>query len=99
MVHGFMGIFIQQIEYFEGKYGHLPGHGKNEMEYENDYFNQTLEWLSEYVEKQAGFILGLSLGASLAIHTALSAFSQRSSVDGLFAICTRKFTTADGKAI
>ncbi len=80
MVHGFMGTgkahFIQQIEYFEGKYEvialDLPGHGKNEMEYENDYFNQTLEWLSEYVEKHgAGFILGLSLGASLAIHTAL----------------------------
>ncbi|MBA2176587.1 alpha/beta fold hydrolase [Halobacillus locisalis] len=80
MVHGFMGTgethFNQQIEYFNEKYEvvalDLPGHGTNGTQYENDYFQQTLEWLRDYIEEHgAGFILGLSLGASLAIHTAI----------------------------
>ncbi|TGB02025.1 alpha/beta fold hydrolase [Halobacillus salinus] len=80
MLHGFMGTgeehFQNQIKYFESDFEviavDLPGHGKEEESAE-DYFTYTLNWLEERIRGQgAGYVLGLSLGASLAIHTAMN---------------------------
>ncbi|MFZ3580309.1 alpha/beta fold hydrolase [Virgibacillus sp. DJP39] len=49
----------------------LPGHGEYKAKISNDYFEDTLDWtVSEIKKNGKGYILGLSLGASLAIHIA-----------------------------
>lgn len=50
----------------------LPGHGHSSVPAGEDYFESALEWLIEEVtNKGSGYVVGLSLGASLAIHLAL----------------------------
>jgi pimeloyl-ACP methyl ester carboxylesterase len=80
MLHGFMGTaqthFSNQISNFEDSYQlillDLPGHGDSTVAASDDYFEVTLEYVITQMKKNGdGFILGLSLGASLAIHIAL----------------------------
>lgn len=80
MLHGFMGTarthFQHQISYFEDRYEliilDLPGHGDSIIEASDNYIDHTLQSLYSMMnEKGEGYILGLSLGASLAIHIAL----------------------------
>ncbi|MDP5274052.1 alpha/beta fold hydrolase [Chengkuizengella axinellae] len=80
MLHGFMGTgdlhFKKQVEFFKDHMEivnlDLPGHGLSEIEASSHYFENTLEWLIEQLKLTgAGYIIGLSLGASLAIHAAL----------------------------
>jgi pimeloyl-ACP methyl ester carboxylesterase len=80
MLHGFMGTtqshFSNQISYLEGRYElikmDLPGHGDSTIEPSENYIEDTLEYLyTRMKEEGEGYILGLSLGASLAIHIAL----------------------------
>ncbi|KGP73418.1 alpha/beta fold hydrolase [Pontibacillus yanchengensis] len=82
MLHGFMGTgelhFSDQIEYFNQTYHveaiDLPGHGTNDHHHldNKEYFEYVVEWFTEYINTHgSGYILGLSLGASIAIHTAL----------------------------
>ena len=80
MLHGFMGTarthFSNQIAYFEDRYElvllDLPGHGDSTTEPSYNYIDDTLHYLYSIIEEKGeGYILGLSLGASLAIHIAL----------------------------
>jgi pimeloyl-ACP methyl ester carboxylesterase len=80
MLHGFMGTtqshFSNQISYLEGRYElikmDLPGHGDSTIEPSENYIEDTLEYLyTRMKEEGESYILGLSLGASLAIHIAL----------------------------
>jgi len=49
----------------------LPGHGNSEKMATDDYFEKALQWVTSQIKQQGkGFIVGLSLGASLAIHIA-----------------------------
>ncbi|WP_430787454.1 alpha/beta fold hydrolase [Virgibacillus flavescens] len=79
MLHGFMGTsevhFIDQIKYFDSNFElillDLPGHGNSKESASENYFEDTLEWLITQIKINGkGYILGLSLGASLAIHIA-----------------------------
>ncbi len=50
----------------------LPGHGHSTIPADEKYFARTLEWLvGEVTNKGPGYVVGLSLGASLTIHLAL----------------------------
>jgi pimeloyl-ACP methyl ester carboxylesterase len=80
LLHGFMGTsethFIHQKEHFTDAYEveliDLPGHGASTLEAEEDYIEQTIVYIiNEIKSKGRGYLLGLSLGASLAIHIAL----------------------------
>lgn len=80
MLHGFMGTggshFAEQIPFFRENYEvialDLPGHGASEIEANSPYFEGALEWvIAQIKERGKGYILGLSLGASLAIHVGL----------------------------
>jgi pimeloyl-ACP methyl ester carboxylesterase len=49
----------------------LPGHGSSLIEAGEQYFEEALNWVASQIrEKGEGYIIGLSLGASLAIHVA-----------------------------
>jgi pimeloyl-ACP methyl ester carboxylesterase len=49
----------------------LPGHGNSEEMATDDYFENALQWvISQIKQRGQGYIVGLSLGASLAIHIA-----------------------------
>ncbi len=78
-LHGFMGTaethFANQIAYFKERYElillDLPGHGNAPVEASEDYFEHALTYvIAQIREKGEGTIVGLSLGASLAIHIA-----------------------------
>ena len=78
-LHGFMGTaethFREQITGLEDKYElilfDLPGHGTSSIETSENYFEDSLQYvINQMKEKGEGYILGLSLGASLAIHIA-----------------------------
>ena len=80
VLHGFMGTasthFSNQLSYFEDSYHivslDLPGHGQSESEAKEDYVEDTIKWLIHHLKKTGeGYLLGLSLGASIAIHTAI----------------------------
>ena len=80
LLHGFMGTgdlhFEHQKPYFEEQMEvvalTLPGHGDSRVKADENYFESTLDWLISEIRKTGpGYLLGLSLGASLAIHTAL----------------------------
>lgn len=80
MLHGFMGTaqthFSNQISHFENSYElillDLPGHGDSPVTASDNYFENAVEFVITQIKKYGdGFILGLSLGASLAIHIAL----------------------------
>ena len=52
----------------------LPGHGNLSIEASENYFEDTLNYvIAQIKDKGEGFIVGLSLGASLAVHIALKA--------------------------
>ncbi|OIU72810.1 alpha/beta fold hydrolase [Rossellomorea aquimaris] len=79
-LHGFMGTgeshFLNQISNMKNDYEciliDLPGHGDAAVEATDDYFEDTLKYVVTQIKnKGKGFIIGLSLGASLAIHIAL----------------------------
>ena len=70
--------FSNQIAYFGDGYElillDLPGHGNSTLEASDHYFEHTLDYLiTQLQEKGEGYLIGLSLGASLAIHTAIRA--------------------------
>ena len=80
LLHGFMGTahshFSHQVAKWKDSYEliplDLPGHGNAKEDSSENYFEESLEWLISQLERQGeGYIVGLSLGASLAIHTAL----------------------------
>jgi pimeloyl-ACP methyl ester carboxylesterase len=83
LIHGLMGTgethFKEQIEeYKKGNYNvfaiDLPGHGKNTEDASDSFFEHTLSWLiKEIQKKEPGFIIGLSMGASFALHLAIKA--------------------------
>ncbi|MFK3961094.1 alpha/beta fold hydrolase [Guptibacillus hwajinpoensis] len=79
-LHGFMGTgdlhFEHQKAFFESRMEvivlPLPGHGHSNISADDHYFESALNWLIDEVTKTGpGYIIGLSLGASLAIHLAL----------------------------
>jgi pimeloyl-ACP methyl ester carboxylesterase len=68
--------FFNQISHFKDNYEFilfdLPGHGDSTITASDNYFEDTVEFVITQIKKHgAGFILGLSLGASLAVHIAL----------------------------
>lgn len=80
LLHGFMGTaqthFSNQISSFGDRYElillDLPGHGNSRLEATDHYFEHTLDYLiNQLRERGEGYIIGLSLGASLAMHMAL----------------------------
>ncbi|BCB02547.1 alpha/beta hydrolase [Bacillus sp. KH172YL63] len=85
MLHGFMGTahthFSHQISYFGESYElitlDLPGHGHATVASSPDYIEDTITYLIHQLRSTGpGLLMGLSLGASLAIHTALRAPEQ-----------------------
>lgn len=80
MLHGLMGTaeshFSPQIEALCEKFELIPidfpGHGSNELEATSSFFENTIQWMIEEVKsKGPGLILGQSLGASVALHSAI----------------------------
>lgn len=80
LIHGLMGTsdyhFSQQIQAWQQEYDlvplDLPGHGSNPENAPDPFFQGALTWVQQQIETQGkGHILGLSLGASIAIHLAL----------------------------
>lgn len=80
LLHGLMGTaashFSPQIEFFSKKYKvipiDLPGHGDNKRDVQHNFFDSTLEWVAQKVTTEGkSYIIGLSMGASIAIHLAL----------------------------
>ena len=80
-LHGFMGTaethFVHQVESLKDNYEliliDLPGHGNATVEASENYFEETLCYvISQMKEFGKGYIVGLSLGASVAIHIALN---------------------------
>ncbi|ELK46610.1 alpha/beta fold hydrolase [Bacillus sp. SB49] len=79
-LHGFMGTaethFQSQLihlkEEFELVPLDLPGHGSCSTDAGDPYFPSALQWVIERIQEEGkGFLWGLSLGASLAVHTAI----------------------------
>ncbi|WP_064093441.1 alpha/beta fold hydrolase [Rossellomorea aquimaris] len=80
VLHGFMGTakthFSNQISFLKESYHivalDLPGHGESDYGAAEDYVEETINWLIGHLkETGSGYLLGLSLGASIAIHTAI----------------------------
>ena len=80
LIHGLMGTsqyhFGQQIQAWQTSHDvvplDLPGHGNNPCEAHDPFIQPALTWVREQIEKHGkGHIVGLSLGASVAIHVAL----------------------------
>lgn len=68
--------FSKQIASLEEQYEiillDLPGHGNSTVEAPDHYFEHSIDYLiTELKNKGKGYIIGLSLGASLAMHLAL----------------------------
>lgn len=81
-LHGFMGTgqthFEPQLTYFKTDYDvillDLPGHGASETDAAADYIDQATEYVLEQMKKTGpGYLVGLSLGASLSLQIALQA--------------------------
>ncbi|KAB7670118.1 alpha/beta fold hydrolase [Bacillus sp. B1-b2] len=81
MLHGFMGTskthFSNQLNFLEKENYEvilldLPGHGSSEKVAVDDYFEDAVNWVITKIKEQGkGYIIGLSLGASIAVHIAL----------------------------
>jgi pimeloyl-ACP methyl ester carboxylesterase len=68
--------FSNQISGLDDRYElillDLPGHGSSLVEATDHYFEDALNWVTTQIrENGEGYLVGLSLGASLAIHIAL----------------------------
>lgn len=79
-IHGLMGTsdyhFKPQLQALQKEYEiiklDLPGHGSNVEPVQESYFQQALSWVYKEIERTGrGHIVGLSLGASVAIHLAM----------------------------
>ncbi|MFI8685909.1 alpha/beta fold hydrolase [Rossellomorea sp. NPDC077527] len=79
-LHGFMGTgethFSNQVsslgDGYEAILIDLPGHGNSPVEASDNYFEDALKYvISQMKQEGEVFLVGLSLGASLAIHIAL----------------------------
>ncbi|WP_026831393.1 alpha/beta fold hydrolase [Exiguobacterium antarcticum] len=88
-LHGFMGTgkthFDQQTVHFEQDYDvilmDLPGHGTSPNDAAVDYVDQAVHHVIEHMRRTGpGYLVGLSLGASLAIQVALA---EPTLVDGI----------------
>jgi pimeloyl-ACP methyl ester carboxylesterase len=88
-LHGFMGTakthFSNQIAGLEDRYElillDLPGHGNSLVEATDHYFEDALNWVTTKIREEGeGYVIGLSLGASLAIHLA---FEEPELVNGI----------------
>lgn len=80
LFHGFMGTaqshFAQQISIWQDAFEvipiDLPGHGSNPLDAPRPYFSSALSWIMDVIAVHGrGHLVGLSLGASLAIHVAV----------------------------
>jgi pimeloyl-ACP methyl ester carboxylesterase len=68
--------FPEQVSSLEDKYElillDLPGHGHSDVDASDQYFEDTLEYVTGKMKEMGeGYIIGLSLGASLAMHIGL----------------------------
>lgn len=77
LLHGLMGTakehFRPQIEKWHQDYElvflDLPGHGDNPEDAPEPFFQKSLDWVCERIKSLGpGHVVGLSLGASIAIH-------------------------------
>lgn len=80
LIHGLMGTgemhFKEQLEALREEFTiipiDLPGHGQNSRDADDPFFEHTLEWLiSELRKREPGILIGLSMGASFALHAAI----------------------------
>lgn len=80
LIHGLMGTgemhFKEQLGPLREEYTvipiDLPGHGQNSKDADDPFFEHTLEWLiSELRKREPGILIGLSMGASFALHAAI----------------------------
>ncbi|WGG46461.1 alpha/beta hydrolase [Rossellomorea sp. DA94] len=80
LIHGLMGTgeihFKEQLGPLREEFTvipiDLPGHGQNSRDADDPFFEQTLEWLiSELRKREPGILIGLSMGASFALHAAI----------------------------
>ncbi|MFS1518766.1 alpha/beta fold hydrolase [Bacillus sp. SCS-151] len=78
-LHGLMGTgethFSNQVSSLGDDYEviliDLPGHGNSPIEASDNYFKEALNYVISHIKNEGeGFLVGLSLGASLAIHIA-----------------------------
>ncbi len=81
LLHGLMGTskthFSPQMEAFKENFDIIavdfPGHGENVLDASRPFFESALQWTIEKVKSQGpGHMIGLSMGASFAIHMAIS---------------------------
>jgi pimeloyl-ACP methyl ester carboxylesterase len=80
LIHGLMGTgemhFKEQLGTLREEYTvipiDLPGHGQNSRDTDDPFFEHTFEWLiSELRKREPGILIGLSMGASFALHAAI----------------------------
>jgi pimeloyl-ACP methyl ester carboxylesterase len=80
LIHGLMGTgemhFKEQLSALREEFTvipiDLPGHGQNSRDADDPFFEHTLEWLiSELRKREPGILIGLSMGASFALHAAV----------------------------
>jgi pimeloyl-ACP methyl ester carboxylesterase len=80
LIHGLMGTgemhFKEQLGPLREEFTvipiDLPGHGQNSRDADDPFFEHTLEWLiSELRKREPGILIGLSMGASFALHAAI----------------------------
>ncbi|MGM0751780.1 MAG: alpha/beta fold hydrolase [Bacillota bacterium] len=80
LIHGLMGTgemhFKEQLGPLSEEFTvipiDLPGHGQNSLDADDPFFEHTFEWLiSELRNREPGILIGLSMGASFALHVAI----------------------------
>ncbi|WRP08779.1 alpha/beta fold hydrolase [Rossellomorea aquimaris] len=80
LIHGLMGTgemhFKEQLGSLREDFTvipiDLPGHGQNSCDADDPFFEHTFEWLiNELRKREPGILIGLSMGASFALHAAI----------------------------
>jgi pimeloyl-ACP methyl ester carboxylesterase len=80
LIHGLMGTgemhFKEQLGPLREELNvipiDLPGHGQNSRDADDPFFEHILEWLvNELRKREPGILIGLSMGASFALHAAI----------------------------